>query len=199
MLYLGSVTYLDGTTVTGVPLRVLQDTAGNLMLVPPPSGASALEINALTTQPIRSISITGISQNNYNSLNSSRYGLTGEPTFVCFRNGTLILTERGNVPVEDLRIGDMVITRDHGAQPLRWIGSRHVDAALLQAFARMRPIRIRAGALGTGLPERDLYVSQQHRVLVASAIAQRMFGAAEILVAAKHLTEIAGIETDYSC
>jgi hypothetical protein len=199
ILYSGSVTYMDGTTVTGIPLRVLQDSTGDLALVPPPSGASALEINALTTQPIRSITLDSILQNNFNALNSTRYGLTDAPTFVCFRNGTLILTARGEIAVEDLRAGDMVITRDHGPKPLRWIGSKALDAAVLQAFASLRPVRIRAGALGAGLPTRDLYVSQQHRVLVSSAIAQRMFGSPEILVAAKHLTAIAGIEIDDSC
>ena len=198
VLYIGSVTYMDGTTATGIPLRVLQDTAGDLVLVPPPTGASTLEINALTTRPIQSITLTSIGQNNFGALNSSRYGLADAPTFVCFRNGTLILTTHGEVAVEDLRVGDMVITRDHGPQPLRWIGSKRLDAALLQAFAKLRPVRIRAGALGAGLPARDLYISQQHRVLVDSKIAQRMFGEAEILLAAKHLTEITGIEIDDS-
>lgn len=199
ILYSGSITYMDGTTVTGIPLRVLQDSTGDLALLPPPSGASQLEIDALTTSPIRSITLDSILQNNFNALNSTRYGLADAPTFVCFRNGTLILTSRGEIAVEDLRPGDMVMTRDHGPKPLRWIGSKMLDGAVLQAFAKLRPVRIRAGALGAGLPARDLYVSQQHRVLVGSAIAQRMFDAPEILVAAKHLTAIAGIEIDDSC
>ena len=198
ILYSGSITYMDGTTATGIPLRVLQDSNGDIVLVPPPSGASALEIDALTTQPIRSITLDGILQNNFDSLNSTRYGLADAPTFVCFRNGTLIQTSRGQIAVEDLRVGDMVVTRDHGTQPLRWIGSKQLDASLLQAFERLRPVRIRAGALGAGLPARDLYVSQQHRVLVNSAIAQRMFDTPEVLIAAKHLTGIAGIEIDDS-
>lgn len=198
VLYIGSVTYMDGTTATGIPLRVFQDTTGQMVLVPPPTGASALEIDALTTQPIQSITLTSIGQNNFGALNSSRYGLTDAPTFVCFRNGTLILTTHGEVAVEDLRVGDMVITRDHGPQPLRWIGSKRLDAALLHAFDKLRPVRIRAGALGADLPARDLYVSQQHRVLVDSKIARRMFGEAEILVAAKHLTGMTGIEIDDS-
>ncbi|RCW85059.1 Hint domain-containing protein [Paracoccus lutimaris] len=198
VLYTGSITYMDGTTATGIPLRVLQDTSGNLVLVPPPSGASTLEISALTTRPIQSITLNGVLQNNFGSLNSSRYGLQDAPTFICFRNGTLILTERGNVAVEDLRPGDMVITRDHGPQPLRWIGSKQIDETLLQAFDTLRPVRIRAGVLGRNLPERDLYVSQQHRILIDSKIAQRMFGTPEILVAAKHLTGIEGIEIDDS-
>ena len=90
------------------------------------------------------------------------------------------------------------MTRDHGLQPLRWIGSKHVDSALLAVFGTMRPVRIRAGALGAGLPARDLRVSQQHRILVSSKVAQRVFGATEVLIAAKHLTDIDGIDIDDS-
>ena len=63
---------------------------------------------------IDEITLTGVRQNNFDALNSSRYGLADAPVFVCFRNGTLILTTHGEVAVEDLRVGDMVITRDHG-------------------------------------------------------------------------------------
>jgi len=55
-------------------------------------------------------------------------------------------------------------------------------------------VRIRAGALGQGLPERDLMVSPQHRMLVQSRIARRMFDQDEVLVAAKHLTGLDGVE-----
>lgn len=198
VLYLGTVTYLDGTSATNVPLRVLQDTDGNLMLIPPPVGASALEIQALTTAPIQSIQITSVEQNDFGRLISDRYGLVDGPVFVCFCKGTLIRTERGEIPVEDLRVGDMVITRDHGPQSLRWVGSKHVGAAVLQCFDRLRPVRIAAGALGENLPQRPLYLSQQHRVLISSKIAERIFGETEVLIAAKHLTEIDGIEIDNS-
>lgn len=117
---------------------------------------------------------------------------------VCFARGTLIECADGSRPVEDLRAGDMIVTRDDGLQPLRWIGSKRIDASLLQTFDRMRPVRISAGALGQGLPQRDLYVSQQHRVLISSKIAERMFGEAEVLIAAKHLTDIDGVEIDFS-
>ncbi|MFC0339346.1 Hint domain-containing protein, partial [Paracoccus niistensis] len=112
----------------------------------------------------------------------------------CFTRGTLIETPRGPVAIEDLRAGDLVLTRDRGAQPLRWTGSSRVDAATLAETPRLRPIRIRAGALGQGAPARDLLVSPQHRILVRSKIAQRMFGAPEVLVAAKQLVLLDGID-----
>lgn len=198
ILYRGSVTYMDGTVAHNVLLRVVQDTNGNLGLVPPPRGASTQEIEALTSKALQSLQITGIVQNDFTHFDTSRYGLENPPVFVCFRNGTLILTDRGNVAVEDLKTGDMVMTRDHGPQPLRWIGSKHLPAALMQAFPQLRPVRIKAGALGHNLPERDLFVSQQHRILVNSKIAGRILGDNEVLVAAKFLTEIDGIDIDDS-
>ena len=112
----------------------------------------------------------------------------------CFAEGTLIETGRGEVPVESLSVGDSVATRDSGLQAIRWIGQRLLSARDLEAMPRFRPIRIRAGALSAGVPARDLIVSPQHRVLVRSRIARRMFGTDEILVAAKHLCAIPGIE-----
>ncbi|TRW96940.1 Hint domain-containing protein [Paracoccus sp. M683] len=111
----------------------------------------------------------------------------------CFGTGTMIDTPTGPRPVEALRPGDQVLTRDHGAQVLRWCGHVHVDAARLDLQPNLRPIRIAAGALGPGRPARDLILSPQHRVLVRSVIAGRMFGTDEILVAVKHLLGLPGI------
>ncbi|MDF3605681.1 Hint domain-containing protein [Paracoccus sp. DMF-8] len=114
-----------------------------------------------------------------------------DPT--CFTAGTLIQTPDGPREVQDLRIGDLILTRDHGAQPLRWIGGRVLDAGRLDLSPNLRPIRIGASALGAGLPRRDLTVSPQHRVLVRSAVASRMFACSEVLIAAKHLVGLPGI------
>ncbi|WP_378942132.1 Hint domain-containing protein [Paracoccus sp. R86501] len=119
-----------------------------------------------------------------------------ELDIVCFAAGTLIRTDKGEVAIQDLSKGDMIWTRDNGFQPLRWVGVSHLDAIDLAAKPKLLPIRIKAGALGVNMPAADLVVSPQHRVLVRSAIAQRMFGAAEVLVAAKHLTELPGIDID---
>ncbi len=117
--------------------------------------------------------------------------------FPCFARGTLIETDRGAVAIEELTEGDLVMTRDNGLQPIRWIGNRALSAEVLFANDKLRPIRIRAGALGRGLPTSDLLVSPQHRVLVRSHIAQKMFGAPEVLVAAKQLCQIDGIDIAY--
>ena len=140
-----------------------------------------------------------MTQNEFNIFLSNQGTYLNGDTFtfpceiVCFGRGTLILTDCGDVAVEDLREGDLVMTRDHGAQPIRWIGSHCMGAVILYAQPHLRPIRISADALGQNAPAQDLIVSPQHRVLVRSKIAQRMFGATEILVAAKHLLELDGV------
>lgn len=118
----------------------------------------------------------------------------GEPIAVCFAQGTKITTQRGAVAIEKLVAGDMILTKDNGLQPIRWVGSREVSAAELAKAPQLRPIRINAGALGVQLPATDLVVSPQHRILIRSKIAQRMFGTDEVLVAAKQLLDIDGIE-----
>ena len=113
---------------------------------------------------------------------------------VCFAAGTQILTPFGYRSVEDLLLGDLVCTKDNGDAPISWIGSRNVASVVLTAFPNFRPIRISAGALGAGLPLTDLMVSPQHRILIRSKIAQKMFGTDEVLVAAKQLLQIEGID-----
>lgn len=118
---------------------------------------------------------------------------------ICFARDTRITTARGDVPVQDLRFGDLILTADRGYQPLRWLAARNLTAAELAAAPNLRPIRIRAGALGQGLPRRDLTVSPQHRILIRSKVAERMFGNHEVLMAAKHLLALDGVETVADC
>ncbi|MFD0860410.1 Hint domain-containing protein [Roseovarius aquimarinus] len=113
---------------------------------------------------------------------------------ICFCEGTLITARRGLVPIEELEIGEDVLTLDHGFRPIRWIGSRHLSARDLAAHPRLLPVRVAAGALGKGIPEEDLTVSPQHRLLLRSKIAQTMFGTREVLVPAIKLCALDGIE-----
>lgn len=106
-------------------------------------------------------------------------------TIICFTAGTRILTEQGPRPVEALRPGARVVTRDHGVQVLRWRGMRRVPAT-----GRFAPVRIATGALGN---DRDLLVSPQHRMLLAGWQAQLLFGEDEVLAPACHLVGAEGI------
>lgn len=112
----------------------------------------------------------------------------------CFVRGTMITTDAGPVPVEDLSEGQRVLTVDGRFAELRMLTSRTLEAYELALSDKLRPVRIEAGALGQGLPMRDLYVSRQHRMLVSSKIVARMFGQDEALIAAVKLTELPGID-----
>jgi Ca2+-binding RTX toxin-like protein len=117
-----------------------------------------------------------------------------ETVIPCFTPGTLIATDKGDVLVEDLKVGDKVFTRDNGWQVLRWVGQRKVSLADMIIAPALRPIEIAKGALGNGLPLRSMKVSPQHRMLIESARSEMLFGEAEVLVAATHLTGLAGVE-----
>ncbi len=114
----------------------------------------------------------------------------------CFTRDTLIGSPSGSIPIHDLRKGDQVLTLDHGAQSVRWIGSRKLNRIELARTPRLRPICIAAGALGCGLPKRDLRVSPQHRMLIRSTIADRVFGENEVFLPATKLVGLPGITVD---
>ena len=116
-----------------------------------------------------------------------------ENVIPCFTPGTLIATASGERPVESLCVGDRVITRDNGIQELRWIGAKMMGGQALSASRHLKPVLIRAGALGRGLPERDMLVSPNHRILMSGDRTQLYFEESEVLVAAKHLTDLPGI------
>jgi hypothetical protein len=111
--------------------------------------------------------------------------------------GAMITTPRGQVAVENLRVGDLVITADNGLQAIRWIGRKRMTGARLQAFPELRPIRIRKDAFGDGLPERDTWVSPQHRMLVKSERTMLNYGETEVLVPANGLLNDLSITVDY--
>lgn len=120
-------------------------------------------------------------------LTTDRTGVT------CYATGTLITTPDGPRPVESLKVGDLVMTLDNGAKPVLWIGRRKLTARDLDKKPNLRPIRIAAGALGRGLPRRDLIVSPQHRIMVESRIVERMFGTRQILAAASAFLALKGV------
>lgn len=113
----------------------------------------------------------------------------------CFTAGTMITTARGEIAMQDLKVGDMVLTRDSGFQAIRWIGSTAVKA--VENFA---PIRFAKGALGNN---EEMLVSPQHRVLLSGWKAEMLFGEAEVLASARSLvngrniTVVEGGEVEY--
>ncbi|MDA8248082.1 MAG: Hint domain-containing protein [Rhodospirillales bacterium] len=85
-------------------------------------------------------------------------------TPVCYLRGTRILTASGEVPVEDLKPGDLLVTRFGPLRPVKWIGRQSFAGRFLGRTNA--PVRIRAGALAENTPRRDLTVSPGHGVLV---------------------------------
>jgi hypothetical protein len=82
----------------------------------------------------------------------------------CFTRGTLIRTKNGDVPVESLAIGDLVVTADGAETPIRWIGRRGYDGKFIEGNHLMLPVRIHRGALADNVPSRDLLVSPGHAI-----------------------------------
>lgn len=103
---------------------------------------------------------------------------------VCFVAGTIIETATGPVPVEDLRLGDLIWTKDAALQPLRWIGKRRIAIADLIANPALRPVIFDPGALGEARPDRLMELSPQHRLCLGGWKTELHFGEGEVLVPA---------------
>ncbi|WP_045393109.1 Hint domain-containing protein [Falsirhodobacter sp. alg1] len=186
--YSATITYTDGTPSSTFDARIVQTTDGNLFLAPSIDGT---DIATLEAAPIETITLNSVLNSTEVAFLQDRPNISFIP---CLAAGTMVRTARGEVAIEHLTAGDMVETRDNGMQAIRWIGSRKLSAAELAAMPNVQPIRIRAGALGVGLPTADLIVSPQHRMLVRSKIAMNMFSINEVLVAAKQLCSTDGID-----
>jgi hypothetical protein len=109
------------------------------------------------------------------------------PQVICFTPETMISTPDGKRAVADLQEGDLIQTKDDGPQPVRWVGTKRISGARLLAMPELRPVRIRGGAVGIDVPDEDLIVSPQHRLLLQGNMARDLFHEDEVLVAAKDL------------
>ncbi|EET46529.1 type I secretion target repeat protein [Thalassobium sp. R2A62] len=167
-----TVTYTDGSTQSYTNALMYQDDAGNMFLVN--SDWAGTNLNSGSWPQIQSIDVTSVTDGYHGAMTQDDF-----QSFVCFTRGTLIKTDQGERPIEELAAGDMVLTMDHGYQPIRWIGS-----SKRAATGDLAPILIRRGALGN---DRDLRVSPQHRMLLQGWQAELLFGEVEVLATAKSL------------
>ncbi|WP_323781045.1 Hint domain-containing protein [Thalassovita sp.] len=164
-----------GSTVTLSTGQVLQVNADGTITVTADSDVES------TTFSYTVESDTGVSDTAFATINQAP----------CFVAGTKIRTPDGAVPVDQLMPGDLVLTKDNGAQPVAWIGSREVEAT-----GDYAPVRIARNTFGN---HREIWVSPLHRVLVRDSLAELLFGTAEVLVAAKELVNgrsVRQIESD---
>jgi Ca2+-binding RTX toxin-like protein len=131
-----------------------------------------------------SLSLTSVSDDGTKSgtatlTDGSVVNFSNIESIICFAAGTRISTISGPIPVDKLVQGDLVLTRDNGFQPVRWVGKTTVPA-----MGDWAPICISAGTFGTS---RDLLVSTQHRILLSDPATRLLFDASEVLAPAHHL------------
>ena len=115
---------------------------------------------------------------------------------ICFTPDTMIETPDGRKLIQDLREGDLIQTKDNGAQEILWKGSRKMTGARLFAMPKLRPIRFRAGALGIERPDQELLVSPEHRMLIKGIVARSLFNTPEVLVSARDLVNGTTVTVD---
>ncbi len=179
----GDINYLFGSdagewtaaTLTGAyGSQLVIDTDGNWTYTADNANATiqALDSGQSITE------VFSVSANGGNSTITITINGTDEPP--CFVGGTLIDTPHGPRLIETLAIGDLVLTRDNGAQEIRWIGASHQKLDDPQKMASLAPVRITKGSFGPGIPERDLLLSPMHRVLVQNADIPILFGESEV-------------------
>ena len=155
-------------------------------------GGGISEITA-TEGPAAGATSSNIPASNGQSIQFDVYGnrvdgnITQGSSVICLTEGTLIETIHGPVPVEDLDVDDVIVTFDHGPQPIRMIHQRKIAGDELRMNRKLWPVCIQKGALGFGLPMRNLHVSPQHRMLYQNIRVPLMFGEDAVFVRAKSL------------
>ena len=175
------------TKINGVPV-----VAGSVVTLP--SGLQIV-VNADGTitvhaDPTDPLGETSFSYEVENEDGITDVGFVNGTMVPCFVAGARIDTARGLVPVEDVEVGDLVLTLDDGFQPVRWCGARRVLSQ-----GSLAAVRIPAGALGD---HGALAVSPQHRLYLTGWRAELYCGEAEVLVKAAHLVRTGRLQQDHS-
>jgi hypothetical protein len=112
----------------------------------------------------------GASQTTFTAGVQTGSGYVSVTELACFATGTRIETDRGLVPVERLRVGMRATTSDGQTREIVWIGHRTVDCLAHPEPAKVKPVRVSAGAFGAGVPARDVRLSPDHAVFVAGVL-----------------------------
>jgi len=131
-----------GPIYGGNEAHVYQSGGDTIIVVPGPDGGTITVKDATVAQVLSQLEVA------------------------CLLRGTQVRTPAGEVAVETLAIGDEVLTVDGTAERIKWIGTRGYARPFINLGGRVAPVRFQAGSLGPSTPARDLYVSQEHAVLV---------------------------------
>jgi Hint domain len=127
---------------------------------------SGRELSQLFTETLKSD--FGHGRDHYDDHDHHHHG--PPPDCVCFMIGTHIRTPSGEVCVENLKTGDLVLTANGNAVPVRWMGRQSVSRAF--AHDEALPIRIKAGAIDAQVPCEDLLVSPRHAIFIDGVLIQ---------------------------
>ncbi|WP_460253085.1 Hint domain-containing protein [Acidiphilium sp. MT5] len=134
----------------GVP-NISYNSATSLLTL---SGAGAITLDMPGLDITNLIAVTNAS------------GTALEGPMPCFAEGTRLLGARGEIAVEELAVGDRLVLTNGGLAPVIWIGRRTIDLTRHPRAEAVMPVRIMAGAIGDGVPSRDLLLSPDHAVLL---------------------------------
>ena len=155
-------TGLNGLHVTSLPGGNFSLTAGSFI------GAGSFPALALSWS---GTTFSGFSGGIVQTAAGTGHQWTGTPpspnsvsAAPCFAAGTLIRTPGGDVPVETLTAGDLVVTASGDMRPVKWIGHRDYDCRQQPDPAAVHPVRIAADAFGPNRPSQDLFLSDGHAV-----------------------------------
>ena len=169
---IGGLTIASGT-VSGQTIELTGVTVTSTSLI---NSGNTLAVSLTAGGPINIKLGTAIPGKYFHFQNVGGNAFLEESTTVCYLAGTRIRTDRGDALVEDLQIGDKIVTLDGSAKPIKWIGRRAYSSAFAAGNRDVIPILFKQGSLGRNVPVRDLYVSPLHAMFLDN-----------VLVPAEHL------------
>jgi len=197
------ISYADGTQINAEYKLTLQDPDGKTYLVVgfntcEPSTLPCPTVDGFAYAGDGAFPASGVPLTVIANADSPFHGAAARETAPCFTADCKIMTPDGPVAIKNLSVGDMVETRENGAQPVRWIGKNHLSGSELKLHPEMRPVNVTKDAFGKGYPECNLRLSSQSRVLITGWRAEVYFGQSETLIPVSELLNDGSVRVDFS-
>ncbi len=204
----GTIVFPDGTTLGSPTTNVFSEVQA---LLTAPDGSTITIIQVEVANPTGAATIAGFLPSSplesgvtYTFTATNTTPTTPAPPVdeivgaVCFTSDNMIETDTGEVRASDLKIGMMIKTINGVSQPLKWIYRRCVTPEDMKKYPQLRPISFAPNSLGKSIPNKEMKLSPQHKLLITSPINQMYFEHSSLLVAAKHLVNNTTITIDKS-